>query len=97
MMTCVSCHSGIPQSRQTGDVNLPGIATCRKCHQAAGATAHAAEGRCFECHSYHDWRQEQRIQGKYDLAVLRAKSLDQSKPDTSQANQQSQQPSEPKQ
>jgi hypothetical protein len=28
----------------------------------------AAEGRCFECHSYHDWRKERRVSGVMDIA-----------------------------
>jgi hypothetical protein len=73
MMTCISCHSRTPQSKQTADVNLPGIETCRTCHAVGGAAKNAAEGRCFECHSYHDWRKEERIKGKFDLATLRGK------------------------
>jgi DNA-directed RNA polymerase subunit RPC12/RpoP len=72
MMTCESCHSRILESRQTAEVNLPGIETCRRCHKEAGAMQAAAEGRCYECHSYHDWRKEQPLKGKFDLNALRA-------------------------
>lgn len=68
MLTCLACHAGISNSRQTSDVNLPGIALCRQCHEQAGRSALAAEGRCFECHSYHDWRKERRINGIMDIA-----------------------------
>jgi hypothetical protein len=68
MLTCVACHSNIPNSRATSDTNLPGIALCRTCHKEAGAGRNAAEGRCFECHSYHDWRKEQRTNGIMQLA-----------------------------
>jgi hypothetical protein len=71
MMSCVACHGRIPQSRLTADVNVPGIELCRDCHKQGGRTVSAAPGGCFECHSYHDWRNEKRIQGKYDLTTLR--------------------------
>jgi hypothetical protein len=63
MLTCVACHSTIPNSSKTSDINLPGVALCRQCHKEAGASRQAAEGRCFECHSYHDWRKERRVNG----------------------------------
>jgi Cytochrome c7 and related cytochrome c len=68
MLTCVACHSTIPNSRKTSDTNLPGIALCRQCHKQAGASHQAAEGRCFECHSYHDWRLERPTNGIMDIA-----------------------------
>jgi hypothetical protein len=68
MLTCTSCHASIPNSRKTADVNLPGIAVCRQCHKQRGRSASAAEGRCFECHSYHDWRKERRINGIMEIA-----------------------------
>ena len=78
MLTCVACHSTIPNSRKTADVNLPGIALCRQCHKQAGAAQQAAEGRCFECHSYHDWRNEHRINGIMDIAQPKPSTNDQS-------------------
>jgi hypothetical protein len=71
MMTCVACHTGIPQSRVTADINVPAIQLCRDCHKQGGQSVSAAEGRCFECHSYHDWRTEKRTEGKFDLTELR--------------------------
>jgi hypothetical protein len=68
MLACVSCHTGIPNSRQTSDINIPGLALCRQCHKQGGSSQLAAEGRCFECHSYHDWRKERRITGIMELA-----------------------------
>ena len=73
MMTCESCHSHISESKLTSDVNLPGIETCRRCHKEQGAMKHAAVGRCYECHSYHDWRKEQPLKGKFDLTTLTSK------------------------
>ena len=71
MMKCTACHDTIPQSTQTSDINLPGIKTCQRCHQQRGQSASAAEGRCFECHSYHDWRKEQPVKGTIDINQAR--------------------------
>jgi hypothetical protein len=71
MMTCTACHAAIPKSRLTTDINLPGIELCRQCHKEAGPGARNAEGRCFECHSYHDWRREKLTAGKFDVLQLR--------------------------
>ena len=71
MMSCVACHNRIPQSRLTSDVNIPGIQLCRECHKEGGRKISAAQGGCFECHSYHNWRTEQRTQGNFDLTRLR--------------------------
>src|SRR5205807_985042 len=72
MMSCTSCHSRAPSSRQTADVLLPSIQTCRQCHLELGSRAQAAEGRCFECHVYHKWNNEQPGKGKFDIPPLRA-------------------------
>jgi hypothetical protein len=71
MMTCESCHEKAMSSHETSDVLLPGIQTCQQCHRAEGAAKGFAEGRCFECHRYHDWKNEQRVKGVYDLRQLR--------------------------
>ena len=71
MVECTGCHLKIPQSTLTSDINVPGIEICRDCHRQGGPKAGAAEGRCFECHSYHDWRNERRIQGKFDISQVR--------------------------
>ena len=71
MLKCTSCHLNIPQSGSTSDVNIPGIKLCRDCHKQGGARVQAAEGRCFECHSYHDWRNERRIPGGVDIREVR--------------------------
>ena len=51
-------------SRETSDVLIPGIQTCRQCHRAGND---AAEARCFECHAYHDWSKEKPVAGKYTV------------------------------
>jgi hypothetical protein len=68
MLTCVACHAGIPNSPKSADVNIPKIELCQPCHKEAGPAKQAAEGRCFECHSYHDWRKEQPIKGIMEIA-----------------------------
>ena len=73
MMTCESCHAHISDSKLTSDVNLPGIETCRRCHKQEGPMANAAEGRCYECHSYHDWPKEQLVKPNHDLNTLISK------------------------
>ena len=71
MLECTACHLDVPQSRLTSDVNIPGIQICRDCHRQRGAAVQAAEGRCFECHSYHDWRNERRIPRRVDIREVR--------------------------
>lgn len=49
---CTTCHAADTSSRAT-DLLMPGIETCRDCHE--GETAHEAEvpSSCAMCHSYH--------------------------------------------
>lgn len=71
LLTCTSCHEKSPTSQQTADVLIPGIASCRNCHQQAGPQHDAASGRCSECHVYHDWNQERPVKGRYTITQLR--------------------------
>ena len=70
MMKCESCHTRTEDSHETKDVLIPSIKTCRDCHRESGPAKDFAEGRCFECHSYHNWRNEQHIKGMYGLEQL---------------------------
>ena len=72
MLTCVACHGQTPDSRDTADILLPGIASCRSCHQVRGPRHDAARGNCSECHAYHEWRLEQPIKGKFTIPQLQA-------------------------
>jgi cytochrome c7-like protein len=72
LLTCTACHNRAPESRQTGDILLPGIASCRSCHEDSGARHDAASGRCSECHAYHDWTKERPTKGKFTIPELRA-------------------------
>jgi hypothetical protein len=74
LLTCVTCHTKTPDSRQTADILLPGIASCRECHQDGGAKHDAASGRCSECHSYHDWTKEKPTKGTFTIPELRAEA-----------------------
>lgn len=74
LLTCTSCHEKTPDSRLTSDILLPGIASCRRCHQDSGPRHDAASARCSECHSYHDWSKEKPTKGKFTIPQLRAES-----------------------
>jgi hypothetical protein len=72
LLTCTACHDRTPESRETADILLPGIASCRTCHQDSGPRHDAASARCSECHSYHDWSKEQPTKGAFTIPQLRA-------------------------
>jgi hypothetical protein len=67
MVQCASCHAKANDSRETSDVLIPGIQTCQQCHHAG---KDAAEARCFECHTYHDWSKEKPVAGKFTIPQL---------------------------
>lgn len=50
--TCTSCHLA-EKSSSSGDVLLPGIASCRSCHQGEDAAKAKVPSGCAMCHSYH--------------------------------------------
>jgi hypothetical protein len=62
MVTCTSCHTKTLASRETSDVLIPGVQSCRDCHHSG---SNAAEARCFECHNYHDWSKEKPVNGPF--------------------------------
>jgi hypothetical protein len=67
MVQCASCHAKANESRETSDVLIPGVQTCQQCHHAG---PDAAEARCFECHTYHDWSKEKPVVGKFTVKEL---------------------------
>ena len=67
MVQCASCHTKASESRETSDVLIPGVETCRQCHRSGQGSA---EARCFECHRYHDWSKEKPVAGKYTVKQL---------------------------
>jgi hypothetical protein len=64
MVSCVSCHAKAPASKETSDVLIPGVQTCRDCHHTGG---NAAPAQCSECHTYHDWTKEKPVNGKFTV------------------------------
>jgi len=49
-LKCLACHEAAATSKVSGDVLLPGVASCRACHfEPRGARA-----KCVECHVHHD-------------------------------------------
>jgi predicted CXXCH cytochrome family protein len=50
--TCVTCHTGAPQSRHATDILLPDIARCRQCHGGSGSAAKVVSD-CLMCHPFH--------------------------------------------
>lgn len=70
--SCESCHRAALTSQETGDVLLPGIKSCQKCHNSPGASK-GAENGCFLCHLYHDWKEPGKLQPTHsiELTVLR--------------------------
>jgi hypothetical protein len=72
LLTCTACHEKTPNSQLTSDILLPGIASCRSCHQDSGPRHDAASARCSECHSYHHWSKEKTMKGKFTIPQLRA-------------------------
>ena len=72
MMSCTACHARTTESRETSDVLLPSIETCERCHQPRGSEKEAAEGRCFECHQYHDSTKAKPTKGVFTIQQLRA-------------------------
>jgi hypothetical protein len=47
-------------------VLVPAIATCQTCHNGNPEKGGRSENRCFECHDYHDWKQQSAFRGQYD-------------------------------
>ncbi len=66
LLKCVECHAGALTSQESADVLLPGIQACEKCHRGG---RQAAESRCFECHTYHDWNREKSVKGTFTLSA----------------------------
>jgi hypothetical protein len=71
MMSCTSCHARVLDSHDTMDVLVPGIQTCRECHRDQARSTEVAEGRCFECHQYHDWSKARRTKGRFSIPEIR--------------------------
>ena len=66
---CASCHPGALTSKDTSEILLPKLETCKTCH-APGANH--VESRCFECHAYHDWSKRKEINPTFVPSALQA-------------------------
>ena len=66
---CDSCHAKAVDSKETEDVLLPGIASCRSCHKFDGG----ARTACTECHLYHDRASYQKRGGTLRLGFENVK------------------------
>jgi len=51
-VSCESCHENARKSKDTSDVLLPSIKTCRECHVGRERTGFVTSD-CVQCHSYH--------------------------------------------
>lgn len=68
MLGCAECHARALTSTVSSDVLIPGIETCRKCHRGGADTAGS---ECSECHTYHDWTKEKKVEGKFTISEFR--------------------------
>jgi predicted CXXCH cytochrome family protein len=64
-LACAECHKAAA-STETKDVLMPGIASCRDCHQAKAG----ARTGCVECHRYHDKTKERDADGPFKVPQL---------------------------
>ena len=69
--SCASCHPKGLTSKDTADILIPQIATCKTCHAPGNAQV---ESRCFECHAYHDWSKRKEIHPTFVPRSLQAAS-----------------------
>ena len=73
-IACDSCHSTARHSKETSDVLIPGIATCRKCHNASTSQIGQDRSGCYLCHQYHDWKaRKPGLKGTFTIEQLLAK------------------------
>ncbi len=66
---CAQCHEKVAGSRETSDILMPSIKTCRKCHTSQAETGGLIRGvtgarsDCVECHAYHGRDDQQTRRG----------------------------------
>jgi hypothetical protein len=68
--SCESCHQRVATSEQSAEVLVPSIATCQTCHNGDPQDGARSDNRCFECHEYHDWKQQPAFKGRYNIQEL---------------------------
>ena len=49
---CTKCHD-VSKSKDSKDVAMPDIATCRECHVGARAVVGKVTSDCATCHKFH--------------------------------------------
>ncbi len=49
---CVDCHK-ITESKDSAEIFIPDLATCRKCHAGMNPVANKVSSPCMSCHDYH--------------------------------------------
>jgi predicted CXXCH cytochrome family protein len=49
---CADCHD-VENSRDSHDIAIPDIATCRKCHAGSEGAANRVVSTCVACHGFH--------------------------------------------
>lgn len=71
ILACASCHEGVFKSKETADVLLPGIETCRSCHrqQLFERQQATATTECAACHVYHNKTEERDWDGRFDVKL----------------------------
>ncbi len=50
MQKCSECHTTIPKSRETSDINIPEQKSCTECHNSGPK---GVKNDCNSCHHYH--------------------------------------------
>lgn len=64
VLRCDACHEGAEKSTKSSDVLMPGIKSCRECHNPSVGV----KSECVDCHRYHDRSREHGLEGKKSLA-----------------------------
>lgn len=62
ILRCAECHPAA-QSQRAGDILLPHIGTCQKCHNPKAGS----RSDCVECHRYHDRSGERNWNGNWAI------------------------------
>jgi predicted CXXCH cytochrome family protein len=50
---CEECHDGVEKSKSSGDVAIPDLKACRRCHAGEAAKASRVASTCVACHGFH--------------------------------------------
>lgn len=61
-LRCEQCHENSTSSEKAGDVLLPRVETCLRCHNEQRPAG--ARSDCVECHTYHDAKLKRQFRGE---------------------------------